>query len=91
MREPLPRPAVRIERLVDLLTVRGGRSEDELKAFDDFQNLIPLGQRRGQPEEVAAGFKFLFSRGASFVNGITLFVDGGHDTTLRPDVREFGA
>ena len=73
------------------MTVREGRSEAETKAFDDFQNLVPLGQRRGNPEEVAAGFRFLFSPEASFVNGITLFVDGGHDTTLRPDAREFSS
>lgn len=73
------------------MTVREGRSEDQLKQFDEFEALIPLGKRRGKPEEVAAAFKFLFSNDASFVNGITLFVDGGHDTTLRPGVREFSA
>jgi hypothetical protein len=31
------------------------------------------------------------SEDASFVNGITLFVDGGHDTTLRPGTREFSS
>ena len=66
------------------MTVREGRSEKELEVFDDFQSKIPLGQRRGKPEEVAAGFRFLLRPDASFVNGVTLFVDGGHDTTLRP-------
>lgn len=73
------------------MTVREGRSEKELELYDDFQSKIPLGQRKGKPEEVAAGFRFLLGPDASFVNGITLFVDGGHDTTLRPGVREFSA
>ncbi len=73
------------------MTVQDGLTDDEQKQFDDFQNLVPLGQRQGKPEEVAAGFRFLFSPEASFVNGITLFVDGGHDSTLRPDAREFSA
>ncbi len=73
------------------MTVREGRSEKELELLDDFQSKIPLGQRRGKPEEVAAGFRFLLGPDASFVHGITLFVDGGHDTTLRPGTREFSA
>ncbi len=73
------------------MTVREGRSERELEFYDDFQSKIPLGQRKGKPEEVAAGFRFLLGPDASFVNGVTLFVDGGHDTTLRPDAREFSA
>lgn len=73
------------------MTVREGRPEAEQAFFDEFKSSVPLGQRQGKPEEVAAAFRFLFSPEASFVNGITLFVDGGHDTTLRPDAREFGS
>lgn len=73
------------------MTTREGRSADELKGRDEFQQRIPLGQRLVKAEEVAAGFRFLFSDDASFVNGITLFVDGGHDAVLRPDAREFSA
>ena len=73
------------------MTTLEGRSERELQFYEEFRSKIPIGQRRAQPEEVAAAFEFLFSRGASFVDGITLFVDGGHDTTLRPDAREFSA
>lgn len=73
------------------MTVLEGRSEQELALYEDFRSKIPLGQRMGKPEEVAAAFKFLFSEEASFVNGITLFVDGGHDTTLRPEARDFSA
>jgi NAD(P)-dependent dehydrogenase (short-subunit alcohol dehydrogenase family) len=60
------------------------RSPEEQKFVDDFQRSIPLGQRKGKPEEVAAGIAFVLSPEASFVCGSVLFVDGGHDANLRP-------
>ena len=36
----------------------------------------PLG-RLGQPEEVASAIVFLLSPAASFINGVTLVIDGG--------------
>ncbi len=42
----------------------------------DFRPGIPLG-RMGMPEEQGAAIAFLLSDEASFVNGATLFVDGG--------------
>ena len=66
-------------------------TEAERQWAADFQSQIPLGQRPAKPEEVAAAFRFLLGPDASFVNGTTLFVDGGHDTTLRPGTREFAS
>ena len=38
---------------------------------------IPAG-RVGRPEEVAEAVLFLASDEASFINGVELYVDGGH-------------
>ena len=50
-----------------------GRSPDEISARIA---RIPL-RRAGLPEEVAAGFAYLFSRNASFTTGDTITVAGG--------------
>ena len=49
-----------------------------------FMQTIPIG-RPGIPEDMAAATKFLMSEDASFISGVVLFVDGGHDAMLRPD------
>lgn len=46
---------------------------------------IPLG-RAGAAEEVAAPVEFLLSDAASWIHGSLLFVDGGTDALLRPDL-----
>ena len=51
------------------------RSDDATEAYLISQH--PLG-RLGQPEEIAAAASFLASDDASFINGVTLPVDGGY-------------
>lgn len=46
---------------------------------------IPL-ERRGEPDDVAAAVSFLLSAESSFVHGSLLFVDGGTDALVRPDI-----
>lgn len=53
-------------------------------AIRKFMESIPIG-RPGKPEDMAAATKFLLSDAASFVCGSVLFIDGGHDASLRPD------
>lgn len=54
--------------------IMGGRLTDERKK--QMSSNIPVG-RVGQPEEIAAVVSFLLSADASFVNGVSLNVDGG--------------
>lgn len=53
----------------------GGNQAQDIKEV--LAGQIPAG-RVGQPEEIAKAVLFLASDDASFVNGVELFVDGGH-------------
>jgi NAD(P)-dependent dehydrogenase (short-subunit alcohol dehydrogenase family) len=46
---------------------------------------IPL-ERRGAPQDVASAVAFLLEPASSFVHGSILFIDGGTDALIRPDV-----
>ena len=66
------------DRLIQLDTItaeRTGRSLDEVRREWE-QNVIPLG-RYGTPEEYANAVVFLASPRASYINGVSLQVDGG--------------
>ncbi|RUM25835.1 glucose 1-dehydrogenase [Rhizobium vallis] len=54
-----------------------GNGENAENTKNYLASLIPAG-RIGKPEEIAKAVMFLASDDASFVNGIELFVDGGH-------------
>lgn len=70
------------ERLTELAEDGGRRqgvSPDAIR--DRWRANIPRGQL-GKPEEVAAAIAFLCSEAASFVNGVSLAVDGGESRAL---------
>lgn len=70
------------ERLGDLAEAaakRGGTSAESVR--DGWRARIPRGEL-GRPEEVAAAVVFLCSQAASFVNGVSLAVDGGESHGL---------
>ncbi len=57
--------------------------------FNMYMDRIPL-RRPGQPEEVASACVYLASDAASYINGISLVVDGGWEQTGYPDRSKFG-
>jgi len=70
------------ERLGDLAKAaaeRGGTTPESVR--EGWRSRIPRGEL-GRPEEVAAAVVFLCSRAASFVNGVSLVVDGGESHGL---------
>ena len=55
--------------------------------FGPFADTYPTALNRpGRPEEVAQAICFLLSDAASLIVGVTLFVDGGTDAILHPDM-----
>jgi len=65
----------RIEELVEAAVERGEAASYE-EGLEDWAEGIPLG-RMGQPSELGDTVAFLASDRASFVNGVSLPVDGG--------------
>lgn len=64
----------RLDDLAAMMAARTGSSTDEV--FAGWKKLIPAG-RLGTPEEFASVVAFLASERASYVNGVSLTIDGG--------------
>jgi 3-oxoacyl-[acyl-carrier protein] reductase len=69
----------RLDELAGMMGARNGTSSDEV--FAGWKKLIPAG-RLGTPAEFAAVVAFLASERASYVNGVSLTVDGGTTRSL---------
>ncbi|MGA2812830.1 MAG: SDR family oxidoreductase [Candidatus Acidiferrum sp.] len=64
----------RLSELVDAISARTGATSEQV--FAGWERQIPAG-RLGTPEEFAAVVTFLASERASYVNGVSLAIDGG--------------
>src|SRR6202521_4611556 len=64
----------RLDTLASSISARTGVKPEEV--FANWEREIPLG-RVGRPEEFAAAVAFLASERASYINGVSLAVDGG--------------
>jgi 3-oxoacyl-[acyl-carrier protein] reductase len=69
----------RLDDLAGMMAGRTGATRDEI--FAGWKKLIPAG-RLGRPEEFAAVVAFLASEKASYVNGVSLTIDGGTTRSL---------
>jgi 3-oxoacyl-[acyl-carrier protein] reductase len=69
----------RLDDLAGMMAERAGCTSEEV--FANWKKLIPAG-RLGRPEEFASVVAFLASERASYVNGVSLSIDGGTTRSL---------
>jgi 3-oxoacyl-[acyl-carrier protein] reductase len=69
----------RLDDLAGMMAARTGATTEEV--FAGWKKLIPAG-RLGKPEEFASVVTFLASEKASYVNGVSLTIDGGTTRSL---------
>jgi 3-oxoacyl-[acyl-carrier protein] reductase len=69
----------RLDDLAGMMAARTGATTEEV--FTGWKKFIPAG-RLGTPEEFAAVVAFLASEKASYVNGVSLTIDGGTTRSL---------